>query len=100
VTAVRCAAAITFSLTSVDRARTNDTLFGAANVRSNPCTDFATNALPAPPLGVTPSSSHRATTAVSAAPPAAAPMSKPADAETKSASPMSSQVGTRVSLSV
>ena len=45
---------------SAPSARTSDTLFGAANIRSKPCTASARTPRPLAPFGATPSSSQRA----------------------------------------
>src|SRR3954452_22202081 len=69
--AVACAFWIALSATSSAlRERISETLLGAQNVRSKPCTPRVPNARPHSPFGATPPSSQRATTPVSASPPA------------------------------
>ncbi len=85
------------STSSPPRARSSDTLFGAENVRSKPCVERALYARPLAPLGAIPSSSQRATTSMSASPPARSAALKPTSAAAFSASPAHTHTGARVS---
>jgi len=81
------------------RARSSDTLLGAANVRSKPCTEPVVYTRPLAPLGAIPSSSQRDATVVSANPPCNVAASSPVSSPTAAVSTATIQVGIRVSRS-
>lgn len=97
--AVWCAAETALSIISSPKARTNDTLLGAQNVKSNPCTPRFPWARPHSPDGATPASNQRATTSGSASPPARSESLKPTSFATADVSPAHVQTGVRVSRS-